>query len=567
MLKDNIHIAEGFQTSVNIAFDLYNNEKVRAFIPTVPAMDVIEDIMLSTVDASTKRSRMLIGAYGRGKSHIILVVLSLLFQKDKAIFQSLLEKLRSHNPDLCDFVNEYLDSDKRLLPVVVNGSSASLTQSFLGALQQALMREDLADLMPETHFQAAVKAVETWEREYPETYQRFTTLIDQPVSAFLLALREYDVASYEQFVEVYPRLTSGSVFNPFLGSDVVELYERTVAKLPEHGFAGAYVVYDEFSKYLESSIATTSISDIKLLQDFAEKCDRSGSNQLHLLLISHKDIANYIDSELPKEKVDGWRGVSGRFYHTTLHNNFTQMYEVIAQVIRKDRDFFRRYVQEHGDRFEDLCKRFVENGLFDQHESGQIKTAVYGCYPLHPLSTFVLPRLSEKVAQNERTLFTFLSADEKHTLPAFLRQAEGDFPMMTPDGIYDYFEPLLRKEPYVSQLHKLYKLTATVLRKVEDGSLEAKIIKTISLIYAIEQFERVAPVSGVIVDAYRYSVANCKEITDALDRLVEQECVVYLKRSNGFLKLKESSGVDIPGEIDRAVEQHKAVCPGTRGQV
>ena len=126
-------------------------------------------------------------------------------------------------------------------------------------------------------------------------------------------------------------LTAGSAFNPFLGFDVVELYEATTAKLKTKGYNGLFVVYDEFSKYLESSIAIATNSDIKLLQDFAEKCDRSGSTQMHLMLISQKDISNYIDGSLPKDKVDGWRGVSGRFRHITLHNNFVQMYEIISK--------------------------------------------------------------------------------------------------------------------------------------------------------------------------------------------------------------------------------------------
>ena len=67
------------------------------------------------------------------------------------------------------------------------------------------------------------------------------------------------------------------------------------------------------------------MSDTKMLQDFAEKCNRSGSSQLHLMLISHKEIANYIDN-LPKQKVDGWRGVSERFAHIHLNNNFSQTY-------------------------------------------------------------------------------------------------------------------------------------------------------------------------------------------------------------------------------------------------
>lgn len=48
----------------------------------------------------------------------------------------------------------------------------------------------------------------------------------------------------------------------------------------------------------------------------------------------------------------------------------------------------------------------------DTYEEG-IDRVIYDCYPLHPVSTFILPRLSERVAQNERTLFTFISADRR----------------------------------------------------------------------------------------------------------------------------------------------------------
>lgn len=32
-----------------------------------------------------------------------------------------------------------------------------------------------------------------------------------------------------------------------------------------------------------------------------------------------------------------------------------------------------------------------------------------GCYPLNPIAAYLLLNISEKVAQNERTLFTFIS--------------------------------------------------------------------------------------------------------------------------------------------------------------
>lgn len=552
-----IWVEKGFQTSINIAYDLHNENKVKSFIPTMSSIDVIEDVLLSTSVLDRGRARILIGAYGRGKSHIVLMLMSLLLKKDIALFEVLLNKIKEQNPKLHGFISDYIKSDKKLLPIIVSGSSTSITQSFLSALQTALKNENLTNLMPETNFKAAVNTIDLWENHYQGTYKKFIAELNVPINDFIVSLKEYDVSAYEKFNKLYPTLTSGSAFNPFLGFDVVELYEKVVDKLKDEGFNGIYIVYDEFSKYLEASIANATISDIKLLQDFAEKCDRSGDKQMHLMLISHKDIANYIDKNLPKDKVDGWRGVSGRFKHINLHNNFSQMYEIISAVIKKDEDYWADYCQKNETRFISLIERFKANSILDKNDDATAQTAVMGCYPLHPISTFILPRLSEKVAQNERTLFTFLSSENRHTLSAFLEDAKGDFPLLTPDYVYDYFEPLLRKEPYTSEIHRLYETTSKVLQKLDEESLATKIVKTISLIYIVEQFEKLSPIKDIIIDTFRDSVSDVKVIDDVLAELIEKECIIYLKRSNGYLKIKESSGVDIGAEIQNVIDKTK----------
>lgn len=554
MLSDMIDVAKGFQTSVNINYDLYNDEKIKAFIPTSSSIDIIGDVMLSTAATSTQRANILIGAYGRGKSHIILVLLSLLLKNDKSIFKTLLDKIEIYNPTLYEYINRYFKDGRPFFPVVIGGSSTSLTQSFLNALQMALSTAGQTDIMPDTHFQAAINAIQIWKDKYPATYSRFGKMISGSIMDFVLALKQYNVTKFEQFTNLYPVLTSGGTFNPFVGFDVVELYQKVVDKLTQHGYAGMFIVYDEFSKYLESSIANATISDIKLLQDFAEKCNRSGKKQMHLMLICHKDISNYIDTKLPKEKVDGWRGVSGRFRHINLHNNYGQMYEIIGSVIKKSPSPWKTFQSDHQADFSDLRSHFLKSGLLNESE---VDLCVNDCYPLHPYSTFILPRISEKVAQNERTLFTFLSSTDHYSLSAFLTTAKERFPLLTPDYLYDYFEPLFRMESYTSELHKLYKLTTSILNKVNGNPLAAKIIKTIALIYAVEQFEKLAPTYSTINDAFKYTVDDIKLINNTIKDLIEKNYIVYHKLSNGYLKLKESSGVDILGQINEQVENVK----------
>lgn len=571
MITDMISTAPGFQTSVNIAYDLNNSEKIKSLIPTSTALSLFEEFLLSTDNAATNRAKILIGAYGKGKSHIILSILSLLckvvenpetkesdVEKNEQNIAALLSRVKETNSGLYEYAKDYLVSRKRLLPVIINGSNTSLVQSFMGALYNTLKGNQLMTLMPDTHFQAAINMIRRWKSDYPETLIRFKSTINMPLDEFVGLLANFDVEAYSTFEKSYPSLTAGSEFNPFAGFNVIELYEKVIEKLPEVGYTGIIVVYDEFSKYLESSITKASISDIKMLQDFAEKCNRSGAKQLHLLLISHKEIENYIDV-LPKQKVDGWKGVSERFSHIRMHSDFSQIYEVISQAIIKQENLWSDFCERNKLRFEDIRQRFSNNKLFaDCDEAG--KTAAFvGCYPLHPITTFMLPRISEKVAQNERTLFTFISGQEATTLSNVMEHMSGDFPLITPDALYDYFAPQMRKEVYTSEIHQLYRLTSSILAKFAPDTLHAKIIKALSLIYCLGEFERLAPTVDTILSIYVDDRTSAEYIEDVLTELVQKQCVVYLKRSNAYLKLKESSGVDVYQAIADLVQKRSNI--------
>lgn len=546
-----ISVASGFQYSVNIGFDLHNDDKLKNFIPTKSALSLLKEIFLSTQSASSERARVLIGAYGKGKSHIVLTILSLLMKRNLDLFEKLLPRIQE-DAELMQCVQNYYESDNNILPVVISGSNTSLTQSFLLALQRTLSDNDLMDVMPETNYKAAIAVIKRWKSDFPATYREFCKKIDTPIRAFTESLSNYNASAYEQFERIYPDLTAGSTFNPFLGFDVVELYESVAKGLSAKGYTGTYIVYDEFSKYLEANITEASVSDTKMLQDLAEKCNRSGPLQMHLLLISHKEISNYID-KLPQQKVDGWRGVSERFKHIHLNNNFTQTYEIISTVIQKNARTWATFNRRHADEFAALEHRYAKHTIF-AGIGEDLNTAIFGCYPLHPVSTFILPRLSERVAQNERTLFTFLSAEGNSTLPSFLAE-HGDkaFKLITPDSIYDYFEPLFKKESYASAIHTQYILTTSILARIVGNELGCKIVKTISLIYMLEQFEKLCPTKEEIrgIFATDYSV---EEIESVIDGLIADDYVIYLRRSNNFLRLKQTSGVDIHQKISDLVE-------------
>ena len=550
-----IQTASGFQYSVNIEYDLHNTEKLGNFIPTRSSLSLLESILESTQNNASNRARILIGAYGKGKSHIVLTILSLLMKKNRDLFVHLNEKIQEKNR-LSTLLKNYYSGKNKLLPVIISGNSTSLHQAFIFSLQKTLNENNLMNVMPETNYAAAIKTIQKWEKDYPQTFKSFTREIGENSKSFIEKLQKFDVDAYRQFEQIYPELTAGSVFNPFIGFDVVDLYESVAKALKRTTkWTGLYVVYDEFSKYLEANITSASVSDTKMLQDFAEKCSRSGDTQLHLMLISHKEIANYIDL-LPKQKTDGWRGISERFEHVLLNNNFTQVYEIISSVIKKKPADWNRFKKNQNKKFEELLDMYGKHSLFTEMNPNEVQKLLFDCYPLHPVSIFILPRLSEQIAQNERTLFTFLSAQGRSTLPAFLSNYDdSNFKLVTPDLLYDYFEELFKKEIYNNEIRDVYLLAKRAIDKIgKKRSLECKIVKTLCLLYILQQFEKIKPVKEEIFRIYKNEYKE-DEILCAIDNLVEKEFVVYLRQSNSYLKLKESSGVDIKKTISDEIER------------
>ena len=283
-----------------------------------------------------------------------------------------------------------------------NASNANGFRPFLLSLKNALEMNGLSDILPDSYFSCAIDTINTWKEQYKATYLMFTQMIEESVDVFINKLNAFDNETYQKFVALFPQLTSGSEFMPTKGLDIVRVYEDVSKKVRQHGYNGLFVVYDEFSKFLENSIGKTSAMEIKMIQDFAELCNRSGENQLHLLLISHKHIQNYI-SQLPKEKVDAWKAVAERFKTVEIHNNFTQTYEIISTVIQKDNKWFEEYKKEHRNNFTILQDCLERIGIFDDLPKDISSELKYSCYPLDSSSLFILPRISELVAQNERT--------------------------------------------------------------------------------------------------------------------------------------------------------------------
>ena len=535
-LADIIKIDNRFEKSVNLLLDLNNLQKIQFYIPTRSSVKLLKSYLEEVLDFTGGRANILIGPYGKGKSHLLLVLMSILSNIKAKEMTGLFERISELDTEVMDLVKKVYGR-KQFLPVIVNTNSGNLGQAFVRSLSQALRRDGLDDVVPNNYFSEAVKMINQWNAIYPQTYEKLQELLDgQEVGKFLQKLEQYDYQALEQFQKMYPMLTSGSEFNPVIDDEVLSVYQSVNRTLCEkHGYTGIYIIFDEFSKYVEGHSEEGFSSDMKVLQDICELCNSSKAEQLHLTCVAHKAIRSYGGS-LSKEVQNAFRGVEGRLREVPFIVSSQNNYELIADAIQKKEQFTEWKV--HNEEYKNLLEESYQipefNALFER--SDFYKIVGDGCYPLTPLAALLLMGLSEKVAQNERTIFTFLTGKDMYSLANFVLKCR-DIVYVGAGLIYDYFTQLFEAEK-ASSIHNEWLKADFALSKTENEN-EKAVIKSLAVIHMLNRpddvpandlFLRLA--SGISKDDY----------IKAMESLIENE---ILKYKSGIAAYEFQNGVSV----------------------
>ena len=143
-LSNIITVNERFESSINLKLDLENNKKVDAYIPTSSSVAILDAFLEDLLYEKKWTSTMLTGAYGKGKSHLLLVLLFLLNRpaatkkKELSLWKksvrNLQKKVANINENTALKLKELVQKEKKYLPVIINFGRESLEQSYLLAL-------------------------------------------------------------------------------------------------------------------------------------------------------------------------------------------------------------------------------------------------------------------------------------------------------------------------------------------------------------------------------------------------------------------------------------------------
>lgn len=317
-------------------------------------------------------------------------------------------------------------------------------------------------------------------------------------------------------------------------SSLLSRLNKEVMKL---GYTGVIILIDELGKIIEYASEKYVDSDIHALQDLAEFVNKQ--NNYRLVVALHKSFKDYVQNTTHLSFTE-WDKIQGRFENIVFQDDFYELMHIFEEAITVEPNESIKNVQEKVVTLFDAYKKHVIDKNIPFHEASLKKLA-----PLHPFASLSLFHIFSKHFQNQRSIFSFLSAQEPYSFQNFINQERIGETLYSLPMLFDYINYLsnaysvtmIDKESW--KLANEYLDSANVLSEVQQ-----KIIKSIALVSAFKLEHLIQ------LDAYGLELALTDEKSIAQEiKELEQKGLILHKIATKSYALIEEASLDINQEL------------------
>ena len=219
------------------------------------------------------------------------------------------------------------------------------------------------------------------------------------------------------------------------------------------------------------------------MQGLAEAAARSPVPVL-LVTMLHTAFAEYLGASADDSRRAEWQKVQGRFTDVAFQEPPEQLLRLVGSAIVRD-----RVPERLEDDYAGLVERAVGSPALEEAQAPPAPRRVApGLHPLGSVVALLLwPLFRSKLAQNERSLFAFLTGHEPFGFVDFLSNADpdgGTFPLYRVDRLYDYVTTALGAGAYRGDLGRRWVEIDHALNRVgaDAPPLAAEVVKAVGVI-------------------------------------------------------------------------------------
>lgn len=525
-INEIIKLSDAFAAEVNVLRDYAyrnqesNEEKIKGYLPNKSSRDILKSILLSCPESTDKKLHLITASYGTGKSYLLLMIANLMANQSKESIKTLFEKIRDkenyYKDKLTSTLDNHIENSDPFLIVIPEYGDPDFNHALLEGLKFALISNNI-DYIPKTNYEDSIKTISHWRVKTPHNYQLLKEqLNNSTIEKFVEQLQAYNPSTYKEFKQYYYEI-NGSPYAE-AHTSAYPVFADTAKEIRKHGFRGIVIIYDEFGEMLGKLINSSMSATGNSVQDFLENVkSKTENSNIMFISASHQD-----PQSLKANKEKELNKVIGRFEKHQLIVSEAEGEEIIGAIFIKENNEAFEKIYSHSLFGEHLDT--IENfNLYPDKDSSWIQNKILrNLYPLHPLTSFILPRISSEFAQNTRSMFNFLSPSEtkEGAFKYFLNSTEvitnSNVNLFTPDMLLQFFQKNIQedKEGRVQSLYDAYR---TGIGKVLDSHHQS-IMKNLFILLVVNS-AYIRPTRETLFWAMNWEESRRKEFYNLLDDL------------------------------------------------
>jgi hypothetical protein len=535
-----------FKTSVNIKFDVGNDDFVSRYIPSPSHTEALKGI-LNGFNYNGNSSHIVMGPYGTGKSLLATVVSSIVSNSiSSSVIKKLINKFNHFDDSIAEQIKNASKLERKYLPVLLTGNEGRFRQAIISNIVRNLKAMDIDVILP-GFGEKIIGFVNTWEKDFPTTYKKFSNKLrkeGKEIEEWKIEIKKQNEEEIKFFSEIYPQLTSGASLEISYNDDFLSQIEYLSKRLNEENI-GIFIVYDEFGRFLQgldTSLLNEAMQDI---QDLAEIVNRNSSFQL--MIITHKSLRQYFNLRGSNIEVSNeFQRIEKRFaqYHISSDQ---PTFLKIAEVILTENINNKHLIS--NEQYTETLSKLNNYTLFPSlNPTVRKEKIIKAMYPMHPVALYLLPNLSGIFGQNERTLFTFLESEETGGLKNHMYKTNDYYKSYQ---LFDYFFPNINDIDTNTDVRENLLVYKKALSRIPDDLNERLLaINTLKFItlwnlcdLQIEQ--RLS--DDFLCFAMKYDKKDLKLVTR---KLSEHKIIRYNRKSNNWV-VHAGSAINLQERIDK----------------
>jgi len=327
--------------------------------------------------------------------------------------------------------------------------------------------------------------------------------------------------------------------------EVLSKVRRAISQARAKGYKGVLLILDELGKNLEFAAQNPELDDIFLLQRLAEEAARSGDQPFIIVVMLHQGIAAYaagLDSTARRE----WDKVAGRLEEIIYTHPLEQFVTLVGATLNVNIKGLPHAVLDQATK---AMIAAVHLGLYGSSAASDLGKLGPSIFPFHPTVLPVLVRTIRKFGQNERSLFSFISASEPMGLQHYIQFAGSKLAPYRVPELFDYVKQNLSASASAGSSFLHWGYIDSLLASVSfENSEEEKVFKSIALLNLLD-----APDLPPTQDFLRLALddgENQRAVTKAI-RDLKHRGVLYERGTSRGLCVWPHTSVNLEEEFKR----------------